>query len=183
MDESFGETAFKEKIKVSKDWWKKRLRKENPACCLDDEFICGFNDFLANLCFDNSYIKPIPSVVDADTSVPQLIDRQVYHALSKIIRTATRPDGIPFWVWKDYAAIFTSVIGTLWNKSLAQQKWPSRWKEANINPLAKMNIPSEYADFRGINVTPVIARCFERTVHYIFNNIELIVQAQNAIWK
>ena len=61
------------------------------------------------------------------------------------------------------------MIGILWNKSLAQQKWPSRWKEANINPLAKVNIPSEYADFRGINVTPVIARCFERTVHYIFN--------------
>ena len=153
-------------------WWKKvdvlTLREENPACCLDDEFICGLNDFLANLCFDNSYIKPIPAVVDADVSVPQLTNRQVHHALSKIKRTATGPDGIPFWVWKDYAAIFTSVIGTLWNKSLAQQKWPSRWKEANIKPLA-VNIPSEYADFRGINVTPVIARCFKRTVHYIFN--------------
>ena len=157
----------------SRSWWKKvdalTLRKENPACCLDDEFICELNDFLANLWFDNSYIKPIPAVVDVDASVSQLTDRQVYHALSKIKRTATGPDGIPFWVWKDYAAIFTSVIGTLWNKSLAQHKWPSRWKEANIDPLAKVNIPSEYADFRGINVTPVIARCFERKVHNIFN--------------
>ena len=105
----------------SRSWWKKvdvlTLRKENPACCLDDEFICGLNDFLANFCFDNSYIKPIPAVVDADASVPQLTDRQVYHALLKIKRTATGPDGIPFWVWKDYAAIFTSVTGTLWNKS------------------------------------------------------------------
>ena len=55
---------------------------------------------------------------------------------------------------------FLPLIGTLWKMSLAQQKWPSRWKEANIDPLAKVNIPPEYADFRGINVTPVIARCF-----------------------
>ena len=50
----------------------------------------------------------------------------------------------------------------VWNLTLARQTWPSRWKEANINPV-------EYADFRGINVTPVIARTFERTVYNIFN--------------
>ena len=44
-----------------------------------------------------------------------------------------------------------------------------RWKEANINPLAKVDIPSEYADYRGTNVTPVIARAFERTVYCTFN--------------
>ena len=92
----------------------------------------------------------------------------MYHALSKTKRTATGPDGTPFWVWKDYAAIFTSVIGALWNKSLAQQKWPSRWKEANINPFAKVNIPSEYADFRGINVTPVLQDVLkERFIIYL----------------
>ena len=52
----------------TRSWWKKvdvlTLRNENPACCLDDELICGLNDFLAKLCFDNSYIKPIPAVVE-----------------------------------------------------------------------------------------------------------------------
>ena len=52
---------------------------------------------------------------------------------------------------------------------LAQQYWPSRWKETNINTLAKIDIPEAYADFSGINVTPVIARAFERTVYCIFN--------------
>ena len=85
---------------------------------------------------------------------------QVYHALSGIKRTATGPDGIPFWVWKEHAAIFIPVVEMLWNKSMAHQSWPQRWKEANINPLEKVDIPSEYADYRGINVTPVIARAF-----------------------
>ena len=61
------------------------------------------------------------------------------------------------------------VVEVLWNKSMAHQSWSKRWKEANINPLAKVDIPSEYADYRGINVTPVIARAFERTVYCTFN--------------
>ena len=58
-------------------------------------------------------------------------------------------------IWKDYAEIFTPVIENLWNLSLARQIWPSRWKEANINPLPKVETPVEYAEFRGIN-TPYV---------------------------
>lgn len=46
---------------------------------------------------------------------------------------------------------------------------PRTWKEANINPLAKVEVPVEDADFRGINITPVIARAFERVVYNTFN--------------
>ena len=45
------------------------------------------------------------------------------------------------------------------------------WKEANIDPLpiAKMDTPFEFTEIRGINVTPVIARCFERYVYRNFS--------------
>ena len=65
------------------------------------------------------------------------------------------------------------MIENLWKICLARQIWPSRWKEANINPLPKVETPVEYADFRGINVTPVNARTFERTVCNIFNKRRL----------
>ena len=38
-------------------------------------------------------------------------------------------------------------------------------KDANINPLPKVDIPKADSDYRGINVTPVIARAFEKVVH------------------
>ena len=57
--------------------------------------------------------------------------------------------------------------------SLANQYWPTRWKVANISPLAKIDIPTEYPDFRGINVTPVIARTSERTENQTFNKNNL----------
>ena len=39
------------------------------------------------------------------------------------------------------------------------------WKRANINPLPKIDIPKEHGDFRGINVTHVISRVFEKVVY------------------
>ena len=42
--------------------------------------------------------------------------------------------------------------------------WPLSWKRANLNPLPKVEIPLDNTDYRGINVTPVIARAFEKIV-------------------
>ena len=40
-------------------------------------------------------------------------------------------------------------------------------------PLARIDIPTEHPDLRGINVTPIIARTFERTVYQTFNKNNL----------
>ena len=58
------------------------------------------------LCFDNNYIRPTPVTIENNMPLPQFSSAQLYHALSGIKRTATGPDGIPFWVWKEHAAIF-----------------------------------------------------------------------------
>ena len=42
------------------------------------------------------------------------------------------------------------------------------WKEANIDPLPKIDIPVKDSDYRGINVTPIIARAFEKVVYKCF---------------
>ena len=42
------------------------------------------------------------------------------------------------------------------------------WKRSNINPIPKVDIPKEKSDYRGINITLVIARAFERTVYNTF---------------
>ena len=41
------------------------------------------------------------------------------------------------------------------------------WKKANINPLPKVEMPKHKTEFRGINITPVIARAFEKSVYNI----------------
>ena len=44
-------------------------------------------------------------------------------------------------------------------------KWPSSWKRAHVTPLPKIDIPKGKQDFRGIKITPVIARAFEKSVY------------------
>ena len=40
----------------------------------------------------------------------------------------------------------------------------SSWKIANVDPLPKVDMPLEDSDYRGINVTPVIAWLFKKVV-------------------
>ena len=42
------------------------------------------------------------------------------------------------------------------------------WKRSNINPIPKVDIPKEKSDYRGINITLVIARASEKAVYNTF---------------
>ena len=53
------------------------------------------------------------------------------------------------------------------------QQWPPSWKEANVTPPPKVNLPVNCEDFRGISLTPVIARAFDRTVYNLFNKRDI----------
>ena len=57
--------------------------------------------------------------ISLEVSVPKITERQVCNALTKSKRTATGPDDIPFWVWKDYAELLTTVITEVWNLPLS----------------------------------------------------------------
>ena len=61
--------------------------------------------------------------------------------------------------------LLAQVIFYVCNLSLATHFWPESWKRANISPLPKVDVPKENGDFRGISVTPVIARAFERAIY------------------
>ena len=79
-----------------------------------------------------------------------------------------------FWVWRDHSEILTPVITHIWNLSLSTHSWPSSWKRANINLLPKETLPVEDSHFCGINITPVIARAFEKSVCY--THVESILE-------
>jgi len=42
--------------------------------------------------------------------VPELSERLVWRAFGNLKKTATGPDEIPFWIWRDSPEIFTPVI-------------------------------------------------------------------------
>ena len=142
--------------------------------------------YFGEICQDQNYEEPLMVPIQDDTvKSPQLNDHQVFKALSSIKRTATGPDRIPYWIWKDFADILAPVVAKVWNISLATSTWPTHWKMANINPTPKVDIPKEKTNFRGINITPVIARAFERTVYQNFSQEAFEEQLSEKIfhWK
>ena len=116
-----------------------------------------------------NYVKPVPLEVNTETHPPpELQEFKVILAL--------------FRIQKQLLPLLVTILGqerqlpkpsfsgdALWNKSLSSQTCSTGWKEANINSLPKVDIPLQHPNFRGINVTPVIACCFERTVHHHYS--------------
>ena len=162
----------------SRDWWEKvdsiSQRRNSTSINLDLDLLERLNDYFGKLCYDEGYTQPIDVQISQEVTVPEITERQVLNALTKLKRTATGPDNIPFWIWKDYAELLMPVITQVWNLSLSTHTWPDSWKRANIIPLPKIDIPKEKSDYRGINVTSVIARSFEKVVYH--THVKVVVE-------
>ena len=129
------------------------------------------NEFFAKLCQDDSYTEPSFLEIDREKYLsPRLHETEVMLSLSRINKkTASGPDNVPSWVWRDNALLLAPVVTFICNLSLCSYTWPEAWKESNISQLPKVDTPTQRQDFRGINITPVIARCFEKIVYHKFS--------------
>ena len=103
----------------SRKWWKKidqmSYRKAEADLNLNNHFTEELNDYFAKVCFDNSYVALDPVYVSADITLLKYNETEVFVALSNAERTATGPDEIPFWIWRDYADVFAQVVTTIRN--------------------------------------------------------------------
>ena len=163
----------------SRDWWQhvdfiSQRRSQTAGVLLGNEELCELNEYFSSLCTDTSYTEPLNVVIDINAETPKFTEWQVWNCLTHLKNTATGPDLIPSWVWKDHAEILAPVVTKIWNLSLSTHTWPTSWKRANIKPLPKVDIPKSNQDYRGISITPVIARAFERLVYhnYVKNTVE-----------
>ena len=61
------------------------------------------------------------------------------------------------------------MVTLIWNLTLFSYTWLEAWNESKISPLPKVDPRTQHQDFHGINVTPVIARFFEKIVYHEFS--------------
>lgn len=139
---------------------------------LDHAFLEELNDYFGELCTDNTYMEPEPLKIENDHMIPEITVSQAWNSLQQRRKTATGPDGIQYTVWKDHGALLAPVITMVWNLSLKTHTWRRAWKKSNIIPLPKVDILKEKTDYRGINVTSVIARAFE----------EIVLKKRNSVY-
>ena len=167
------ENAIKMEIKKNltkskrgtKSWWQEvnyltgRKNLTSTANHEPDEL----NQYFADICTSTEYIEPHVCNVSGYDS-PEVSLQQIYSQLKRLKQTATGPDQIPYWVWKENAHSLAEPVLKILNLSILQTKVPSLLQTAKIVPIAKCKAPMGPEDYRPISITPVISRFFERII-------------------
>ena len=139
ISEVITENRRKPAVIGSGDWRKgvDALSQHHRSSLINlDNSLVRPSDYFANLYYDDSYIR----------SIDRKYLSGVWSTLVQVKKTATGPDNLPYWIWKDCAELLTPVVTHVWNLSLSTHTWPDSWKRANVNPLLKVDMPLEDSD-------------------------------------
>lgn len=119
------------------------------------------NNHYTNISTEENYVEPTP-MSGPSTSCPFLSEMDIHTALKKLKKTATGPDGLPYWFLKISADHISSPLTDLINESIKQSKVPKMWKCAAISPIPKVAKPTLPADYRPISITSILSRVTEK---------------------
>jgi hypothetical protein len=167
----------------SKEWWnnidnishRKHTKKTILASSIDG---ASLNHALADRSrITNPTERSTPPIFNATPSnAPQIDLFDVMTALRKCKSTSPGPTDIPAFVFKEFWYILAPVYHHVWNLSLSTAVFPACYKQAKLTALPKTNKACTPNDIRGISVTPISARLFERIIHktWILPNISTL---------
>ena len=167
----------------SRGWWKtvdrmteRKTKTTNISSTID---LKSINTYFHSINSDAYYTTPERVVIPEDTRLSMIEAHEVEKFLMKQKRTAPGPDGIPYWIWRDYAPYLTPMVTKIVNLSLNQQHVTLTWKLANITPIPKESPLVDCSQLRPISLTNIIMRIVER----IMFKQEISVQAKMLIDK
>jgi len=112
---------------------------------------------------DDSSTRPPPDVVLNEFTI-SLAD--VERKLSRVkVHKAPGPDGLPNWLLRDFSSHLAGPVCAIYNASVREEFVPSRWKEANVVPVPKVQPPRAVeSDLRPISLTATLAKVLESFV-------------------
>ena len=79
------------------------------------DVVQDLNEYFATLGVDDHYVEHVSVDMKEDTCATSMSSTQVFNTLSKIKKTATGPDALPFWIWKENAVVLIPVIKIIWD--------------------------------------------------------------------
>ena len=89
----------------SRDWWKSidaiSQRRHTSTISLDKQTILDLNEYFSELCTDSSNNEPTFLNISRECAIPGISERCVWNMLRNLKETATGPDWIPYWLWKE----------------------------------------------------------------------------------
>ena len=96
ISEVITENRRKSAVIGSGDWWRGvdtlSQRRRSSSINLENNFLVRLNDYFANLCYDDSYVRPIDMDIPDSVKPPEISERCVWNSLVDVKKTATGPD-------------------------------------------------------------------------------------------
>ena len=164
-----------------KNWWKKvdviTHRKQGKDKIDYQSFKPEeLNEQLAQRCSltESETRRPAPEFGSLErANRPQISLQEVCNILQNCKRTSAGPSEIPYFVFREHYDILAPLYHHVWNLSLSLGKFPKCYKNADVYPLPKTKNAKSAEQIRGISITSISARLFERLVHrkWISRNI------------
>lgn len=99
-------------------------------------------------------------------SIPSINEVDFRAAIRRLKpRSSGGPDGIPVFLAKDCASALLTPLLYVFNLSLKQSIYPSRWKKSRVTPVPKGGSDMNITSFRPIAVLSVFGKVFEMTLN------------------
>ena len=91
----------------TKEWWRtvnkitdRKTNNDKAGSVINSGRI---NDFFQMINTDTQYTTPIPVIIPDGTRVPIVDENDVRNIMINLKQTGPGPDGLPYWLWKDFA--------------------------------------------------------------------------------
>jgi hypothetical protein len=131
-----------------------------------DNFVDKVNQFFHSV---SSHLEPLSSdnrYLSLDCSVPDeyivSVGDMEKRLLSLNTKKSSGPDGLPVWIFHDFAHVLAGPLASIANASLRDGQMPDQWKLSDTVPIPKV-IPAKAidTDLRPISITAVAAKAIE----------------------
>jgi hypothetical protein len=174
-----------------RNWWRtvkqltgQQSRSSQPLSALANQLHDGDLSALAssvNVFFQQVAADLGPLSIDVPPPPPDFpsefdISRAAVEAKLRNIDVykAPGPDGLPNWILRDFSAQLAGPVCAIFNASVREGFVPTRWKEANVIPVPKVQPPrSIESDLRPISLTATLGKLLESFVGaWILQRIE-----------
>ncbi|XP_015759325.1 PREDICTED: uncharacterized protein LOC107338600 [Acropora digitifera] len=124
----------------------------------------AINQYFKEINTDPAYSIPPRNPIPPGARIPALEERTVERFLAEHKRTATGPDGLPYWMERDFCHPLAPVITKLFNRSLQEQFVLRHWKLANVTPIPKESPLTSCNQLRPSSLTNIITRLSEKLI-------------------
>ena len=187
----------------TKDWWKivnnffnRQSYSEIPPIMdsssneivyLPEDKAELFNDFFVKQSQIENIDDELPFIEDNGITAPEILftREMVYKVIKELDQSkAVGPDLVHNKLLVKAIEFIAAPLATLFNRSVAESKFPRSWKIANVTPIHKKGDKSLCTNYRPISllscVGKIMEKCIQKHVFNFLNNHSLLTLSQSG---